>query len=88
KEISDDPFQIYDLLRKQDEGVVTSGLNKSIPYPLGFTPEKDNTKTEAHEVKDKDSAMSQSRSEGLCSRILEDAQPVDEYLSSDGRVNV
>ncbi|GJY74775.1 RNA-directed DNA polymerase, eukaryota [Tanacetum coccineum] len=87
KEISDDPFQIYDLLRKQDEGVVTSGLDKSIPYPPGFTPEKDNTKTEAHEVKDKDSAMSQSRSEGLCSRISEDAQPVDEYLSSDGRVN-
>ncbi|GJU17260.1 RNA-directed DNA polymerase, eukaryota [Tanacetum coccineum] len=87
KEISDDPFQIYDLLRKQDEGVVTSGLDKSIPYPPGFTPEKDNTKTEAREVKDKDSAMSQSRSEGLCSRILEDAQPVDEYLSSDGRVN-
>ncbi|GJU29199.1 RNA-directed DNA polymerase, eukaryota [Tanacetum coccineum] len=55
----------------------------NIPYPPGYTPEQDNQKTEAHEVKEKDPVMSLSRSEGLCSRILEDTQPIDEHLSSD-----
>ncbi|GJX88543.1 RNA-directed DNA polymerase, eukaryota [Tanacetum coccineum] len=87
KEISSDPFNIYELLNKRDEGVVNSGLDKSIPYPLGFTPEKDNHKTEEHKVKNMDSVKSQSRSEGICSRILDDAQPIDEHQSSEIPLN-
>ncbi|GJV34716.1 hypothetical protein Tco_1395116 [Tanacetum coccineum] len=68
-------------------GVVNSGLDKSIPYPPGFTPEKDNKKTEEQEVKNMDSVKSQSRSEGICSCILEDAQPIDEHQSSEIPVN-
>ncbi|GKD65262.1 RNA-directed DNA polymerase, eukaryota, partial [Tanacetum coccineum] len=69
------------------EGVVNSGLDKSIPYPPGFTPEKDNQKTKEQEVKNMDSVKSQSRSEGIYSRILEDAQPIYEHQSSEIPVN-
>ncbi|GJU22463.1 RNA-directed DNA polymerase, eukaryota [Tanacetum coccineum] len=85
KEISSDPFNIYDLLKKHDKGEANSGLDTSIPYPPGFTPEKENVSIDEQEVKGTDQAKSQSRSEGLSSRILEDAQPLDEHLSSEIR---
>ncbi|GJZ91854.1 RNA-directed DNA polymerase, eukaryota [Tanacetum coccineum] len=62
KEISSDPFNIYDLLKKHDKGEANSGFDTST-----------------------DQAKSQSRYEGLSSRILEDAQPLDEHLSSEIR---
>nr|GEV69098.1 putative reverse transcriptase domain-containing protein [Tanacetum cinerariifolium] len=52
KETSNDPFNIYDLLKKHDKGEVNSGLDTSFPYPSGFTPEKDNLKIDVHEVKE------------------------------------
>ncbi|GKC82742.1 RNA-directed DNA polymerase, eukaryota [Tanacetum coccineum] len=87
KETSNDPFNIYDFLKKHDKGEVNSGLDTSFPYPPGFTPEKDNLNIDVHEVKGTDQAKSQSRSEGLCSRILEETQSLDEHLSSEIRVN-
>ncbi|GJZ07132.1 RNA-directed DNA polymerase, eukaryota [Tanacetum coccineum] len=87
KEISNDPFNIYDLLKKRYAGVVNSSVDKSIPYPPGFTPEKDSQKAEEQGAKGKDSEMSHSRSEGLCSRILEDAQPIKDHLSSEDQGN-
>ncbi|GKB52428.1 RNA-directed DNA polymerase, eukaryota [Tanacetum coccineum] len=87
KETSHDPFNIYDLLRKRDGGVINSGSDKSIPYPLGFTPEKENHKADAQEVKDMKSESSHCRSEGLCSRVLEDEQHTDDHLSSRDCIN-
>nr|GEW64643.1 DNA polymerase zeta processivity subunit [Tanacetum cinerariifolium] len=87
KETSNDPFNIYDLLKKHDKGKVNSGLDTSFPYPPGFTPEKDNLNIDVHEVKGTDQAKPQSRSEGLCSRIFEETQSLDEHLSSEIRVN-
>ncbi|GJZ78736.1 RNA-directed DNA polymerase, eukaryota [Tanacetum coccineum] len=40
KEISNDPFKIYDLLNKRKEAVDITGTDSSIPFPLGFTPDK------------------------------------------------
>nr|GEX53534.1 hypothetical protein [Tanacetum cinerariifolium] len=87
KETSNDPFNIYDLLKKHDKGEVNSGLDTSFPYPSRFTPEKDNLNIDVPEVKGTDQAKSQSRSEGLCSRILEETQSLDEHLSFEIRVN-
>ncbi|GJT74438.1 RNA-directed DNA polymerase, eukaryota [Tanacetum coccineum] len=85
KETSHDPFNIYDLLRKRNDDVVNSGSDKSTPYPPGFTPEKDFHKADEQGVRGKDPETSQCRSEGLCSRILEDAQPTDDQFSSGDR---
>ncbi|GKC49489.1 hypothetical protein Tco_1072234 [Tanacetum coccineum] len=40
KEVSKDPFNIYDLLNRHKKEVGNSGMESSIPYPPGFTPEK------------------------------------------------
>nr|GEZ31093.1 RNA-directed DNA polymerase, eukaryota, nucleotide-binding alpha-beta plait domain protein [Tanacetum cinerariifolium] len=69
------------------EGEVNSGLDTSFPYSSEFTPENDNLNIDVHEVKGTDQAKSQSRSEGLCSRILEETQSLDEHLSFEIRVN-
>nr|GEZ93932.1 nucleotide-binding alpha-beta plait domain-containing protein [Tanacetum cinerariifolium] len=81
KETSNDPFNIYDLLKKHDKGEVNSRLDTSFPYPPGFTPENDNLNIDVHELKGTDQAKSQSRSKGLCLRILEETQSLDEHLS-------
>ncbi|GKA13192.1 hypothetical protein Tco_0692838 [Tanacetum coccineum] len=40
KENSTDPFNIYDLLNKRNKEADTTGTDSSIPFPPGFTPEK------------------------------------------------
>ncbi|GJV65858.1 RNA-directed DNA polymerase, eukaryota [Tanacetum coccineum] len=66
-----------------DNGVVKSGVDTSIPFPPGFMPEKDNKTNEEQEVNGTDSAKPHSRSDDFCSRVVEDAQSVDEHLSAD-----
>ncbi|PWA93092.1 RNA-directed DNA polymerase, eukaryota [Artemisia annua] len=39
KEISSDPFNLYDLLNKHGKDEAKSGLDSSIPFPPGFTPD-------------------------------------------------
>nr|GEX65391.1 RNA-directed DNA polymerase, eukaryota [Tanacetum cinerariifolium] len=41
KEISNDPFNIYELHNKYDKEVDNTGTDSSIPFPPGFTPVKD-----------------------------------------------
>nr|GEZ93999.1 RNA-directed DNA polymerase, eukaryota [Tanacetum cinerariifolium] len=77
KDNSNDPFNIYDLLKKHDKDEVNSGLDMKFSYPPRFTPEKDNLNINVQEVKGTDQAKSQSRSEGLCSRILEETQSLE-----------
>ncbi|GJS49474.1 RNA-directed DNA polymerase, eukaryota [Tanacetum coccineum] len=87
KEKSQDPFNIYDLLRKRDGGVDTLGSNTSILYPPGFTLEKLNNNADVHEVKDMNSDPSERRFKDLCSRVLEEVQHTDDLLSSGVRSN-
>nr|GFC26959.1 RNA-directed DNA polymerase, eukaryota [Tanacetum cinerariifolium] len=87
KEKSQDPFNFYYLFRKRDGGVDTLGSDISIPYPPGFTPEKLNNNADVHEVKDMNTEPSECRSEGLCSRVLEEVQHTDDLLSSGVRSN-
>nr|GEV13866.1 RNA-directed DNA polymerase, eukaryota, nucleotide-binding alpha-beta plait domain protein [Tanacetum cinerariifolium] len=87
KETSQDPFNIYDLPKKCNGGVINSGSDKSIPYPPCFTPEKENYKVGVQEVKDKNIESSHYRSEGLCSRVLEDRQHTDDHFSSEDCTN-
>ncbi|GJR93903.1 RNA-directed DNA polymerase, eukaryota [Tanacetum coccineum] len=87
KESSYDPFNIYSLLKKRDEGVVNFGVDTNIPFPPGFTPKKDNKTNEEQEVNGTDSAKPHSKSDDFCSRVVEDAQSVDEHLSADTCVN-
>ncbi|GJU30051.1 hypothetical protein Tco_1173640 [Tanacetum coccineum] len=80
KEKSSDPFNLYDLLdkhklNKQDKCKVNSTSDSSIPYPPGFTPENAYNFSDPQKVKDVECHMSQNRSNGFSSRIMEDAQP-------------
>ncbi|GJT58235.1 RNA-directed DNA polymerase, eukaryota [Tanacetum coccineum] len=81
KEISSDPFNLYDLLNKRGKGEANSGLDSSIPFPPGFTPEREYSHKDAQEAQGTKNSMSQCRSEGLSSRVLEDAQPLNEHVS-------
>ncbi|GKF92943.1 hypothetical protein Tco_0279662, partial [Tanacetum coccineum] len=38
KEISSDPFNLYNLINKRDTGEENTGLDSSLPFPPGFTP--------------------------------------------------
>ncbi|GJU67308.1 RNA-directed DNA polymerase, eukaryota [Tanacetum coccineum] len=83
KELSSDPFNLYNLLNKQDKGETNSGLGSSIPFPPGFTPERINTRNDAQEDIVSDHDKSKCHSDGFSSRIVEDAQPLNEHPSSD-----
>ncbi|GKB33521.1 RNA-directed DNA polymerase, eukaryota [Tanacetum coccineum] len=81
KENSSDPFNLYNLLNKRDKGEANSGLDSSIPFPPGFTPEREFQHVDAQEVQGMENYLSKRRSEGLSSRVLEDAQPLNEHAS-------
>ncbi|GJT13306.1 RNA-directed DNA polymerase, eukaryota [Tanacetum coccineum] len=81
KENSSDPFNLYNLLNKHDKGEANSGLDSSIPFPPGFTPEREFQHVDAQEVQGMENSLSKRRSEGLSSRVLEDAQPLNEHAS-------
>ncbi|GJQ99757.1 RNA-directed DNA polymerase, eukaryota [Tanacetum coccineum] len=80
-EYSSDPFNLYNLLNKRDKGETNSGLDSSIPFPPGFTPEREFQHVDAQEVQGMENSLSKRRSEGLSSRVLEDAQPLNEHAS-------
>ncbi|GJX87709.1 hypothetical protein Tco_0339723 [Tanacetum coccineum] len=81
KENSSNPFNLYNLINKHDKGEANSGLDSSIPFPPGFTPEREFQHADAQEVQGMENSLSKRRSEGLSSRILEDAQPLNEHVS-------
>ncbi|PWA74172.1 hypothetical protein CTI12_AA252840 [Artemisia annua] len=87
QEVSNNPFNIYDLLNKHNKDAGNSGTDTSIPYPPGFTPDKDTHVNNEHVVPDAVDVRSHSRSEWCNSRILEDAEKLDVCFSSEGRSN-
>ncbi|GKC80563.1 hypothetical protein Tco_1131337 [Tanacetum coccineum] len=44
KEISSDPFNLYNLINKRDKGEENTGLDSSLPFPPSFTPADQPTK--------------------------------------------
>nr|GEX01537.1 RNA-directed DNA polymerase, eukaryota [Tanacetum cinerariifolium] len=44
KEISSDPFNLYNLINKRDKGEENTRLDSSLPFPPGFTPADQPTK--------------------------------------------
>ncbi|GJW11767.1 RNA-directed DNA polymerase, eukaryota [Tanacetum coccineum] len=44
KEISSDPFNLYNLINKRDKGEENTRLDSSLPFPHGFTPADQPTK--------------------------------------------
>ncbi|GKA77784.1 RNA-directed DNA polymerase, eukaryota [Tanacetum coccineum] len=75
KPVSEDPFQVYDLLQKKDNKV-KSGLEQSRTYPPGFTPDVDENK----KVEDKAS----SPFVGLNSRVMPESSPIEDQMSNQG----
>ncbi|GJT70259.1 RNA-directed DNA polymerase, eukaryota [Tanacetum coccineum] len=80
KENSSDPFNLYNLLNKCDKGEANSGLDSSIPFPPGFTPD-------VQEIPSNKNPPSQCHSEGLNSRILEDSQHTNDQVSPNVGLN-
>nr|GFA69043.1 hypothetical protein [Tanacetum cinerariifolium] len=68
--VSETYFGEHDVNLGNDQDPI--GLDTSFPYPPRFTPENDDLNIDVQEVKGTDQAKSQSRSEGLCLRILEE----------------
>nr|GFA68273.1 RNA-directed DNA polymerase, eukaryota [Tanacetum cinerariifolium] len=83
KEVSKDPFKIYDLLNRHNKEVGNSGIESSIPYPPGFTPRKENVTFEqkAQEVQGEECIRSQHSS-----RVFKEVEKSDINIQSDGRV--
>ncbi|GKB59084.1 hypothetical protein Tco_0915270, partial [Tanacetum coccineum] len=88
KEVSKDPFNIYDLLNRHKKEVGNSGMESSIPYPPGFTPEKVNVtfEQEAQEVQGEECIRSHHNSDHCSSRVFEEVEKSDINIQSDGRV--
>nr|GFA14493.1 hypothetical protein [Tanacetum cinerariifolium] len=80
KEVSKDPFKIYDLLNRHNKEVGNSAIESSISYPPGFTPRKENVTFE-QEVQGEECIRSQHSS-----RVFEEVEKYDINIQSDGRV--
>ncbi|GJU60430.1 RNA-directed DNA polymerase, eukaryota [Tanacetum coccineum] len=71
KEVSNDPFKIYDLLNKRAKDEGKSDNDTSIPFPPGFTPVLNSQVPEAPHFQDAEVIQSHNKSEGCNSHIFE-----------------
>nr|GEZ67674.1 RNA-directed DNA polymerase, eukaryota [Tanacetum cinerariifolium] len=88
KEVSNDPFKIYELLNKNKNRVDNSGKEYSIPYPPGFTPDQANVTfvQEAQEIHGEDSIHSHHSADRCSSRIFVAVEKPYINFQPDGRV--
>ncbi|GJZ35244.1 RNA-directed DNA polymerase, eukaryota [Tanacetum coccineum] len=81
KEVSKDPFGIYEILNRSKVGV---NPESSIPYPPGFTPEEGNETTMfvniSQEVQEE-----HHKSASCSSRVFEEVENSDIYVQSEGK---
>nr|GFC55239.1 hypothetical protein [Tanacetum cinerariifolium] len=75
KETSYDPFNIYDILNIENKDVNAAATNSSIPFSLGFTPDKLDTYV-GKPVAQKDRFQSYVKSVGSSSHTVESANNV------------
>nr|GFB48470.1 RNA-directed DNA polymerase, eukaryota [Tanacetum cinerariifolium] len=82
KEVSSDPFNIYDLLDKRTKEVKTMNMTTSIPYPSGFTPVNKIPASIKQDAPEVESDRPPNRSEKSNSTVLEEvANSVDKSSS-------
>ncbi|GJS74273.1 RNA-directed DNA polymerase, eukaryota [Tanacetum coccineum] len=81
KEVSKDPFGIYEILNRSK---VSVNPESSIPYPPGFTPEEGNETTMfvniSQEVQEE-----HHKSASCSSRVFEEVENSDIYVQSEGK---
>ncbi|GJR67540.1 RNA-directed DNA polymerase, eukaryota [Tanacetum coccineum] len=76
------------IVKQHKKEVGNSGMESSIPYPPGFTPEKVNVtfEQEAQEVQGEECIRSHHNSDRCSSRVFEEVEKSDINIQSDGRV--
>nr|GEV37090.1 RNA-directed DNA polymerase, eukaryota [Tanacetum cinerariifolium] len=85
KEVSSDPFNLNDLINKHkmqsnDDGNLEK--ESSLPFPPGFTPKKATSQNDDHNETQGDAGVKspiQCNSDGISSRVMEDAQTVNSH---------
>ncbi|GKD39596.1 RNA-directed DNA polymerase, eukaryota [Tanacetum coccineum] len=82
KEISEDPFKIYDLLNKKSKDAEVIDSDTSIPFPPGFTPNNELPKEDDLHL-NMGNVMPPCKSTGCSSRIMASSQKIDEHLNSE-----
>ncbi|GJV90452.1 RNA-directed DNA polymerase, eukaryota [Tanacetum coccineum] len=87
KENSYDPFNIYDILNKENKDVNAAATNSSIPFPPGFTPDKPDTDVDEL-VAQKDQFQPDVKSVGSSSHTVESANNVDDQFSTGSIENI
>ncbi|GJV15365.1 RNA-directed DNA polymerase, eukaryota [Tanacetum coccineum] len=87
KENSYDPFNIYDILNKENKDVNAAVTNSSIPFPPGFTPDKPDTDVDEL-VAQKDQFQPYVKSVGSSSHTVESANNVDDQFSTGSIENI
>ncbi|GJW05906.1 RNA-directed DNA polymerase, eukaryota [Tanacetum coccineum] len=87
KEVSSDPFNIYNLLDKRTKEVRTTDTSTSIPYPSGFTPTNDIPACNNQDIPKAESDRPPSRSARSNSRVLEEAENSVDRVSSESFSN-
>nr|GFD55379.1 hypothetical protein [Tanacetum cinerariifolium] len=70
KKTSYDPFNIYDILNKENKDINAAAINLSIPFPPGFTPDKPDTDL-GEPVAQKDQFQPDVKSVGSSSHTVE-----------------
>ncbi|GJY49343.1 RNA-directed DNA polymerase, eukaryota [Tanacetum coccineum] len=83
KEVSSDPFNIYNLLDKHTKEVRTTDTSTTIPYPPGFTPANDIPACNNQNIPEAESDRPPSRSARSNSRVLEEAENSVDRVSSE-----
>ncbi|GJZ68957.1 hypothetical protein Tco_0632507 [Tanacetum coccineum] len=87
KEVSSDPFNIYNLLDKHTKEVRTTDTSTTIPYPPGFTPANDIPACNNQDIPKAESDRPPSRSARSNSRVLEEAENSVDRVSSESFSN-
>nr|GFA76857.1 hypothetical protein [Tanacetum cinerariifolium] len=87
KETLFDPFNIYDILNKENKDVNAAATNSSIPFPPGFTPNKPDTDV-GEPVAQKDQFQPDVKSVGSSSHTVESANNVDDQFSTRSIENI
>nr|GEZ05225.1 RNA-directed DNA polymerase, eukaryota [Tanacetum cinerariifolium] len=90
KEVSSGPFNLNELLNRcgsKPKDTTNSGVESSLPFPPGFTPDKDECQDDVPNNDHGDAGVKspiQSHSEDLSPRVIEDAQPTNAHESNKG----
>nr|GFC53983.1 RNA-directed DNA polymerase, eukaryota [Tanacetum cinerariifolium] len=66
---SEDPFGVYDLLNKQDGGIIHES-SPSIPRPPGFTPAVSDARDEQHSVGEYNNKHTNEIPKGVSAKVM------------------